>query len=473
MFSKPRKDFTDGPIFFRITLFALPVMLTGLLQILYGMADNIVVGRFSGDIYALGAVGSTTSLTNLTLHLLLGLSVGSSVVAAQAFGAKREREVSRTAHTAMTAAVFGGILFCIIGLLISRPALTLMGTKPELIESAVLYFRIICLGIPASAIYNFGAALLRAVGDSKTPLIILSTSGLLNVFANLFFVLACGMSVEGVAIATILSQYVSATAVTLVLFHRGKKGECYGLALKKYCFDTSLFKKILRFGVPAGIQSSMFGISNVLLTSGINTFTPAVVKAYTISANIDALTYTVCSAFATATMTFVAQNYGAQKLSRIKRTLIFAIIQTTVAGLLVGLIEYIFVDQISLLYLDVTDPAREEILYHVKEITSLLLFTYFLCGIMEVISATVRALGYAFSAMLISIGGICVLRTVWVFFVFPLEAFNTPGGLLTSYPVTWSTTALCHFILFLYAWHKVKKRLATKKDGELKLEAIK
>ena len=458
MFSKPRKDFTEGPLFFRITLFALPVMLTGILQILYGMADNIVVGRFSGDIYALGAVGSTSSLNNLTLHLLLGLSVGSSVVVAQAYGAKREREVSRTAHTAMTTAVFGGIIFSAIGLLISRPALTLMGTKPELIENAVLYFRIICLGIPASAIYNFGAAILRAVGDSKTPLIILSSSGLLNVLCNLFFVIVCGMSVEGVAIATIISQYVSATAVVIVLMK--KKDECYGLSLKKYCFDVSLFKKILRFGIPAGIQSSMFGISNVLLTSGINTFTPEVVKAYTIAGNIDAMTYTVCSAFATATMTFVGQNYGAVKLGRIKKVLIYSIIQTTVAGLLVGLLEYVFVEPLSLLYLDAADPFRDEILYHVKSIASVLLFTYFLCGVMEVISATVRALGYAFTAMLISIGGICGLRILWIYLVFPLEAFNSPVGLLTSYPVTWSATALCHLMLFFFAWRKLKKRFS-------------
>ena len=451
----------------RMIAFALPVMLTGVLQILYGMADNMIVGKFSSDIYALGAVGSTTSLNNLVLHLMLGLSVGSGVVVAQAFGAKREDEVSRTAHTAMTTAIFGGLLFAAIGLLISRPALTFMGTKPELLEKAILYYRIICLGIPATAIYNYGAAILRAVGDSKTPLIILSSSGVLNVLFNLFFVLVCGMSVEGVAIATIISQYASAIAIFIVLVLR--RSECYSLSIKKYCFDKSLFKKILRFGIPSGIQSSMFGISNVLLTSAMNTFNAATVSAYSIAMSIDGLTYTVCSSFATTALTFAGQNYGAMKLHRIKRVLIFGVIQTTIAGLIIGLTEYLLLDQISMLYMEASNPFKDEILYHVRSVASLLLFTYFLCGIMEVISATLRSMGYAFITMFISIGGICGLRALWVFLVFPTEAFNSPVGLLTSYPVTWTTTALGHLTLWFIVWYKFKKKMNAKQQGEPEL----
>ncbi len=461
MFDKKKRNFTEGPLFSQLFLFALPIMLTGVLQILYGMADNIVVGRFSGDELALGSVGSTTSLVNLTLHLLLGLSVGSSVVVSRAFGGKKEEEVSRTVHTAMTVALFGGILFMAIGLIVSRPVLTLIGTNAELLDGAVLYYRIICLGLPASAIYNFGAAILRSVGNSKTPLIILSSSGIINVVFNIFFVVVCKMTVDGVAIATIMSQYISAIFILLVLAKR--KNECYGLSRKKYCFDFGQFKKILKFGIPAGIQSSMFGISNVLLTSGINSFgIPAYVNAYTITNNIDALTYTVCSSFSSAALTSVGQNYGANNLPRIKRTLTFSLIQTAAAGLLVGALEYIFLNYISALYLEPgsSEIFRSQIMEQVHSICSLLLFTYFLCGVMEVFSATARALGYAFTSMLISLFGICGIRIIWLYFVFPLDNFHTPRGLLTSYPVTWSITALALCILVLIAWRRLKKSVS-------------
>lgn len=461
MFKKQKASITEGPLFFRITAFAIPIMLTGILQILYGMADNIVVGQFSGDPNALGAVGSTTSLNNLIIHLLLGLATGSSVVVAQSFGAEKKKEVSRAVHTAMTVAVIGGILFLILGFLISRPALELMGTKPELIDSAELYMKIIMLGVPASAIYNYGAAILRAVGDSKTPLIILSSSGIINVILNLIFVIFCDMTVDGVALATIISQYVSAIAVTAVLFKRSE--ECYALSPKKYCFDLSLFKKILRFGIPSGIQSSMFGISNVLLSSTINTFPSAAVKAYTISMNVDNLTYTVCNSFFGATMTFAGQNYGANKLDRVKKSVIYAVIQVIFFGLTVGLAELLFIDEISSLYVEATDPSKAMVMHYVRSLGKILLTTYFLCGIMEVISGALKAIGYSLAPMLISLFGICGLRIVWIYCVFPYLGENmTPAGLLLSYPVTWSTTGIMLFCLLLFAFYKIKKNSKSK-----------
>ena len=257
--SKKKYSFTEGPIFWKIAAFALPIMLTGILQILYNMADNIVVGQFSGDPDALGAVGSTTSLNNLIINFIMGIAGGTGVVVAQAYGAKRDTELSRAVHTSLIFSIFAGIAFGALGILISRPVLTLIGTQPDLIDKAVLYMRIICLGIPALSVYNFGAAILRSIGDSKTPLMLLSSSGILNVILNLFFVIICGMAVEGVAIATIISQYVSATAVLVVLINR--RALSYGFSFSKLCFDGGIMKKILRFGIPAGISSSLFSVA--------------------------------------------------------------------------------------------------------------------------------------------------------------------------------------------------------------------
>ena len=455
MFNKKKYSLTEGPMFFRITAFALPIMLTGILQILYGMADNIVVGQFSGDLDALGAVGSTSSLNNLTLHMLLGLSAGSAVVVAQSFGAKQDRVVSRAVHTAMILSVIGGLLFMGIGLTISRPVLTLMGTKPELFDKAVLYYRIICIGLPASSVYNFGGAILRSIGDSKTPLVILSSSGIVNVALNLVFVIGCGMSVEGVGIATIISQYISAVWVVAVLFKR--KAQSYALSLKKFCFDLALFKRILRFGVPAGLQSSMFGISNVLLTSAINTFPSAAIKANTIGINIDALTYTVCNAFSTTAMTFSGQNFGAKKFDRVKRVFIYTILQAIIFGISVGLIELAFLEPFSSMYIDSADPMKAEIIAHVKEMSGLLLCTYFLCGIMEALSSSLKGLGYSLAPMLISVFCICGVRIFWVFVIFPLPAFNTLRGLYLSYPISWSMTILMLSVLTIFARKKLKK----------------
>lgn len=455
MFKQKKYSLTEGPMFFKITAFALPIMLTGILQILYGMADNIVVGQFSGDLNALGAVGSTSSLNNLTLHLLLGLSAGSAVVVAQSFGAKQERVVSRAVHTAMIVSLIGGLLFMGIGLTISRPVLTLMGTKAELIEKAVLYYRIICIGLPASSVYNFGAAILRSIGDSRTPLIILSSSGLVNVALNLVFVIGFGMSVDGVGIATIISQYISAVCVVIVLFRR--KTQCYSLALKKFCFDFGLFKRILRFGIPAGLQSSMFGISNVLLTSAINTFPATAVKANTIGINIDSLTYTVCNAFSTTAMTFSGQNFGAKKFDRVKRVFIYTILQAVAFGIAVGLLELAFLEPFSSMYIDSSDPLKAEIIAYVKEMSGLLLCTYFICGIMEALSSSLKGLGYSLAPMLISVFCICGIRIFWVFVVFPLPAFNTLRGLYLSYPISWSTTVVLLAILSIFARRKMKR----------------
>lgn len=453
--AKRKASFTEGPIFWKMTAFAIPIMLTGLLQIVYSMADNIVVGRFSGDPYALGAVGSTSSLNNLIINLMLGTSAGTGIAVAQSYGAKQENMVSRTVHTAMTFSVIGGIAFMILGLLISRPALVLMNTRAEFLDNATLYLRIICLGIPASAIYNFGNAILRSIGNSKLPLFILGASGLVNVGLNVLFVAAFHMSVAGVALATIISQYISAAAVLTVLIKN--KNECYGLNRKKYTFDGKILARILRLGIPAGLQSSMFSLSNMLLVSSINTLSDISVTAFTIANNIDAITYTCGNAFSQAVMTFTGQNYGARKPERMKKSLFYGLIQSAVAVFTVGQIELFFGEQITGLYISAQTANRELVITEVMSLISLLLTVYFICGVMEAFAGFLRGLGYALIPMISSLIGVCGVRILWIMFAFPNEKFHSLRGIMTCYPVSWSVTMAFHISVCIFAWIKLKK----------------
>ena len=466
MLNKKRLSFTEGPMFWRILTFALPIMLTGILQILYNMADNIVVGQFSGDPYALGAVGSTASLNNLILALVFGTSAGTGVVVAQSIGARRDRDVTRSVHTAIVFAFFAGIFLSALGIIISRPVLALIGTQEILLDQAVLYMRIICLGIPASAILNFGSSILRATGDSRSPLIILSSTGILNVVLNLFFVIACGMSVEGVALATIISQYLSAILVLAVLSR--KKGESYQFSFKKLCFDTRLIKRILRIGIPSGIQSSLFSFANIVLTDGINSFgDPNVITAYTINNNIDAVTYHACTSFYQATLTIVGQNYGAMKLDRIRKTLIYSLVWVTIVGVAVSQLELLFADELINLYIANDAPNKLAVATITKDMMEVMLTFYFLCGVMEVFTGVLRGLGYSFLPMIMCLTGACAFRIFWRYVIFPLEPFcETPNGLIVSFPLSWVLTILFLLALFIYAWKKLKRTFIEKIENQ-------
>lgn len=461
--AKKQKNFTEGPIFFRILMFALPIMLTGIMQILYNMADNIVVGQFSGDPNALGAVGSTSALNGLIINLLLGTSAGTGVVVAQCYGARRDRDVSRAVHTAMVFSFFAGIAFGILGFAISRPVLTMIGTQKLLLDKAVLYMRIICIGIPASAVYNFGASILRSIGDSKTPLFILMSTGIVNVLLNLFFVIVCHMSVDGVALATITAQYLSAVAVVITLML--KRGATYQFSFKRLCFDKTLLKRILKIGIPSGIQSSLFSVANIVLTNGINSFNnPDIITAYTITSNIDSLTYIACNSYSQAAMTFTGQNYGAMKYRRIRRTLAFCLIQVTVVGIIIGQTELLFGEQLVNLYIAKDAKNKAAVTAESLKMMKLLLNTYFLCGVLEVFTGTLRGLGYSFAPMIICLTGACAFRIFWRYVFFPLEKLNYPNGLLVSFPISWVLTILMLFILFIFAWKKMKAILNTREE---------
>ena len=454
---KTNRNFTEGPQFFRILIFAIPIIMTGILQMMYNMADNIVVGQFSGDEYALGAVGSTSALNNLILAMIFGTSAGTGVVVAQSIGARREREVERGAHTAIAFALFAGLFLCALGLIVSRPVLTLMGTQENLLDQAVLYMRIICLGIPASAILNIGASILRAAGDSRSPLIVLSSTGIVNVILNLIFVILCGMSVDGVALATIISQYLSAILVLTVLAR--KRGESYQFSFKKLCFDSQLLKRILKIGIPSGVQTSLFSFANIVITNGINSFgDPNAITAYTINSNIDGITYQACTSFYQAALTFTAQNYGAMKIDRIRKTLLYSLIWVAIVGITVSQIELLFADELISLYIANDAANKLAVATLAKGMMRVMLNFYFLCGIMEVFAGVLRGLSYSFLPMIMCLTGACAFRIFWRFFIFPLEPFSkSPNGIVVSFPISWTLTIVLLLALFIYAWKKLKK----------------
>ncbi len=461
---KIKRDMTSGPIFINLILFALPIMLTGLLQVAYNMADNIVVGSFSGDETALAAIGCTSSLTTLIVNLLMGIAMGSGVVVSHAFGANDKAMVSRSVHTCIAFSAIIGVIFSAIAFALSGPALTLMQTKPELFDSAKLYFRIIALGVPATTVYNFGASILRSIGDSKTPLYILGFSGLLNVSLNLFFVLVCKLSIGGVAIATIISQYLSAAAIIIILVKN--KREAWGLSLKKLYIDKIILIKMIRFGLPAGLQSALFSITNILLTTAANQLSTISLSAKTISFNIDALVYTAMDSYLHTSMTFVGQNYGAKNYDRIKKGTLYSIIQVAALGLLLGQIIILFGENIIGLYIEDGDPNRAAVTEEAMNLTKFILSLYFLAGIMNTISGALRGLGNSFVPMLIGIIGTVVVRVVWVFVFFPMKQFHWLNGLYYCYPITWCVSIIALIITFIISLRRAKERIAKALEKE-------
>ena len=451
--SKNKRDFTEGPLFFRIFLFALPIMATGLLQVFYNMADKIVVGRFSGDPLALAAVGSVGTLNTLLVNLTLGIAVGGGIVVSQLFGAKQENDVSDAVHTALTFSVFAGIVMGAIGFFISPYVLELLGTKAELIDNANLYFRITMLGFPASMIYNFAASIIRSVGDSKTPLIILSLSGLLNVLLNILFVMAFNMTVDGVAYATVLSQLTSAVMIIIVFIKR--KGECYALHVRELRIYKVHLLRMLRIGIPSGLTSSVYSIANLALTGAINTFPPSAVSANSIASSVEGFTYTAMNCFQQSSMTFTGQNFGAKKYDRVKRVYLYSLIQVVLIGFTMGQIQLIFGEELAMLYIDPTDPNRTEVIAYTMDIIKVILTTYFLCGILEVSSGSLRGLGCTMVTMIVSFIFACGVRLSYIFFVFfNVDALDTIGELNYAFPISWATTVIAYLIAIAIVWRR-------------------
>lgn len=454
-----KNKMTEGPLLSGIFLFSIPLMLTGILQLLYNAADNIVVGRFSGDPNALAAVGSTASFNSLTVGLLMGISAGAGVVVAQFYGAKRFSDVPRIVHTALMFSLICGIVISVVGLIFCKPILLLMGTKEEIIDKSALYMNIIFLGVPAVSVLNSGASVLRSTGDSKTPLLILSASGVLNVILNLVFVICFKMTVDGVALATVISQYLSAV---LVLFCLHRSRDCFAFRFKALCVDKRFLCRILALGIPSGIQSSLFSLSNMLLQSAVNTFSVEVISGNTIGNQIEGFTYTCMNSFYQAALMYTGQNYGAGNRKRVNKVLIYSLALVTAVGLFLGFTELAFGRQLSAMFTDAENS--EAVIEAAVARISLILPLYFLCGIMEVLTGFLRGLGCSTVPMISSLVGACLFRVVWISFFFPLPAFNNPVGIYISYPISWILT--CTFHLLTIAVVKRRDPLFKKQRAE-------
>ena len=458
--NKKKIDFTQGPLFWRLILFALPIMATGILQMLYNAADKFIVGQFSGDPTALGAIGCTATLGAFIINFMAGIGGGTGVVVAQLFGAKREKETSRAVHTAMILAFVLSLALTGVGYLTLEPLLKLLGTQDEFMPGATLYLSITYIGIVATAIYNFGASILRAVGDSKTPLIIGMVSGIINVVFNIVFVCLFGMSVDGVAIATVMSQYFSAGAVIVVLMHR--RGESYQFSFKKLAVDKVLLARIVRIGVPTGLQSCCFTITNLITVSAVNSFPPEYVTAFSVSSNIDGFLDVASGSFMQSSMTATGQNYGACKPKRIKRVFYFSVLQAALVVFSISMVMRIFRAELAGLFVAEDTVGRADIISAVVEWTGIMLSTYFMQGVMNAVMGTVRGLGYSLSPLIFNIVGTCVVRAIWIFLVFPLEPFHNFAGLAMLYPVSWTTASPMFLVLVIISFGKIKKM----KDSE-------
>ncbi len=441
-------EMTNGPLLSRILSFSGPLILTGILQLLYNAADVIVVGNYAGH-EALAAVSSTGSLINLLVNVFMGLSVGASVVVARNYGAGDIPAMRRAEHTAITMALFMGVGVGLIGFFLARPLLQLMDSPPDVIDGATLYVRIYFLGMPANMLYNFGAATLRAVGDTRRPMYYLMISGLVNVLLNLLLVIVFHMAVAGVAIATVISQVVSMVLVLMCLIRTHGPTQ---LVFRECRVEGRSLRDMIRIGLPAGLQGSLFSISNVLIQSSINSFGSMVMAGNGVAANIEGFVYTAMNAQHQACMTFASQNYGARKPDRVRKTLWCCLGAVTVIGLGMGLLIYLFGAPLMSLYN--SDPG---VIADGMIRMSIILPTYFICGLMDVMVGQLRGLGYSIMPMIVSLTGACLLRIVWIMTIFAQN--RTLAVLYWSYPVSWFATFAAHFLCYMFVARKKLKQL--------------
>ena len=445
-------DMCSGPLMGKLLRFSVPLMLSGILQLLFNAADIVVVGQFdSSD--AMAAVGSTSSLNNLIVNLFLGLSAGGSVVVAQYFGMKSRQDVEETVHTAILLGFISGLVLVAAGMFLAEPMLVLMGTTQDVIDQSVLYMRIVFAGMPAMMVYDFGAGILRAVGDTRRPLVYLFCGGVVNVAFNLFFVIVCHLGVAGVAIGTVMSQCIAAFLTVRCLM---KTEDCYGIRLRELRIVKHKLLRILRVGVPTGIQGAMFSISNVVIQSSINSFDSSIIVAgNTASGNIEGFVYTAMNAFYQASLTFTSQNVGAHQTRRILPVLGWSLLCVTVVGVATGVLAVLFGPQLLGIY----SPDEEVIAYGLERLR-LICLTYFLCGTMDVVTGSIRGLGPSVTPAVISLLGVCGLRIVWIYTVF--AAHRSLMVLYLSYPVSWLITLVVNIICFAVFFKRWKKRIEAK-----------
>lgn len=442
-------DMLNGPLLPKIIAFSVPLMLSGVLQLLFNAADIVVVGRYVGH-SALAAVGSTGALINLLVNVFIGLSIGANVLVARHFGAGHDHLVSDVVHTAILAALVSGTVLVVVGVLLSKPLLTLMGTPDDVLSQAALYMSIYFVGMPVMMVYNFGAAILRAVGDTKRPLYYLTSAGVINVLLNLFFICVVGMGVEGVALATIISQAVSACLIIRCLLHSEAS---YRLVPSKLHINKNVLKQMLRIGLPAGFQGALFSLSNAVIQSSINSFGSVAMAGSTAAANIEGFIYTAMNAFHQSNVSFTSQNLGAGHYKRIRQSLYICIGSVTVVGIALGFLVLTFARPLLGIYA----PGQPEVIEYGLLRMQIISSTYFFCGIMEVLVGSLRGMGYAIMPMIVSLTGACGLRILWIYTVF--ASHRGLRTLYISYPVSWIITASIHAICFVVVYRRLLARV--------------
>lgn len=430
---------TQGPFLKKIILFAIPLILTGVLQQLYNAADLVVVGMFDGQV-ALAAVGATGSLTNLVIGLFMGLSVGAGVCVAQYIGAKRYEDVRKVIHTSLLLALFLGVAICIVAYIFAPHLLRMMDTPETIIEHATRYIRIVFMGFPALMVYNYSAAMLRSSGDAKHPLMFLAVSGIVNVMLNVVLVAVFHLGVAGVAIATITAQYLSAI---MVICHMMRADNYMKLSICEFKIHKSKLKKILYIGIPSGIQGSLFSFSNVLIQSSINSFGDTVIAGSAAAANLENFIYIAMNALYHVSLTFIGQNIGAKTYHNIKKITWRCLLVVAILGLSLGGLIFLFRAPLINLYA----PNNPLVMTEAVRRMSIICFSYFLCGMMEVFCGAMRAMGKSITTMIISLCGACGLRVFWILTVF--RYFRSPECVYLSYPVSWFLTNVCYLVFFL------------------------
>ena len=447
---KYEMDMCSGSIFKKMLMFALPLMCSSILQLLFNAADIVVVGRFAGD-NALAAVGSNTALINLLTNLFVGLSIGSNVLTARYYGAKQEKDLKETVHTSMMLSIYSGILLTVIGVVAARQILTWMQAPEEVIGLAELYLRIYFIGMTATMIYNFGSAILRAIGDTKRPLYYLLAAGVVNVVLNLFFVIVCRLGVAGVAIATVISQTISAFLVVRCLM---KEQGAIRLELKELRIEKNKLMRILQIGLPAGFQGIVFSLSNVVIQSAINSFGAIAVAGNSAAANIEGFVYMAMNAFYQATISFTSQNFGARKKDRINKILFAGQVYVVATGLILGSLAVFFGKELLGIY-----SASPEVIAAGMVRLQYICKVYFLCGIMDVFVGALRGIGYSIMPMIVSLLGACGLRLLWLATVFQIPQYHTQDIIYLSYPITWVITFTVHALCYIWARKQVDKEL--------------
>lgn len=447
-------DMTRGPLFKAIILYTIPIICTGILQLLFNAADLIVIGQFRGS-RSVAAVSATGAITNLIVNLFIGLSAGTGVSVAHALGGNRSEEVHRTVHTALPTALIGGVLLSIVGVTFAETFLTMMNTPERVLALSAVYMRLYFCGMPFNMTYNFCSSILRAAGDTRGPLVYLSTAGVVNVILNLIFVTLFGMDVEGVALATTISQALSAVLVVRAL---QKRTDACKLELKKMRFYAKPFLKIIRIGLPAGIQGSMFSISNVIVQSSVNSFGSEIIMSGNgAAANLEGFNYTALNAFHQTAVNFIGQNTGAHQYKRVRKVNLICIGCVTIMGLVGGFLMYTFGRPLLSLY--ITD-SLQAISFGMMRMAYVSL-PYFICGLQDLMTGALRGLGSSFVPMLISVLGVCGIRIGWIYTVFAIPKYHNLPGLYIAYPLSWLATFICLVIAFEIVYHKrVKEDLA-------------